>query len=162
MSGYGIGKMVVHSGYMAQLYDVNWFSARSVDFWKEFLEDKPDDFALYLENVFEPNPDMLCEIVGAVGDERFKLCLDIGHSATSGAKTPMSEWIERFAPALGHVHLHNNYGDYDTHNALGLGGIDVASAIRGIAGTAPGATFAIEASDGQSSVDWLVANGFLK
>jgi sugar phosphate isomerase/epimerase len=104
---------------------------------------------------------MLCEIAEAVNDERFGLCLDIGHAATSGTGAPVAEWAERMLPFLGHVHVHNNYGDHYTHNAPGDGLIDAAAIVRQVAEAAPAATFTIEASDGKASVAWMMANGFL-
>jgi sugar phosphate isomerase/epimerase len=161
MRGYGIVAMTVHSGYMPVLYDADWFAERSASFWKEFLSDKPKDFKVYMENVFERDPSLLLDIAGKVGDGRFRLCLDVGHAATSGKASPMAEWVERTAPFLGHVHLHNNDGLNDTHSALGDGETDVAATIRAIAEAAPHAQFTIEASDGKASAEWLGANGFL-
>ncbi|MDR0935521.1 MAG: sugar phosphate isomerase/epimerase [Oscillospiraceae bacterium] len=161
MSGYGISKMIVHSGFVPQMYFENWFTEHSVKFWKEFLADKSADFELCLENTLENSPEMLCNIVKNVNDKRFKLCLDVGHAAVSGAKFPLSNWIERFAPLLSHVHLHNNFGEKDTHNALCDGKIDVAFAIRRVAELAPTATFTIETSEIRASVDWLKSEGLL-
>ena len=162
MRGYGINAMVAHAGFLPVLYHESWFVEKSAVFWKEFLSDKPADFRLYLENMLEPSPDMLCDIIGAVDDERFKLCLDIGHAANSGIDASIEKWIGRTLPYLGHVHLNNNHGDYDSHNALGDGNIDVRSAIRRIAGAAPDVTFTLESAAAGSSIDWLRANSFLR
>ena len=161
MQGYGIDSMIAHSGFVPTIYFEEWFKEKSVKFWQEFLSDKPGSFRVYLENVLESSPGMLCDIANAVGDERFRLCLDIGHAALMGPDIQVSEWALRMQPFLGHVHLHNNFGSRDTHNALGDGSIDVAAAIRAIAEAAPDVTFTIEASDGASSVEWLKSNGLL-
>jgi len=161
MCGYGINRMIVHAGFVPMIYFESWFKEKSIKFWRDFLQDKPDGFKVYLENVLEGSPDMLCDIAAAVGDERFRLCLDIGHSALLGTGLTIAEWAERMLPFLGHVHLHNNFGKRDTHNALGDGVIDVAAAIRVIAESAPDVTFTIEASDAAASIEWLESNGFL-
>ncbi|MDR3271535.1 MAG: sugar phosphate isomerase/epimerase [Peptococcaceae bacterium] len=161
MRGYGVKKMILHSGYIPLLYQHNWFVRHSADFWRKFLADKPDDVQLCLENVFEPTPALLIDIIEAVHDRRLHLCLDIGHAALAGAAASLREWINRCAPYLAHVHLHNNYGDDDTHNALNDGNIDVAAVIRHISGSAPQATLTIEAIDPRSSVAWLKTQGFL-
>jgi len=162
MCGYGINTMVVHSGFIPMVYYEDWFVSRSIEFWKRFLSDKPGDFRLYLENVLEDSPKMLCEIVAGVDDPRFRLCLDIGHAAIVGRETPLTEWAERMLPLLGHVHLHNNYAERDNHNALGDGSIDIAPLLRMITEMAPAVTFTIEtAISGKPSADWLRTNGFL-
>ena len=182
MDGYGINAMVVHSGYMQELYHKSWFVEKSVAFWTEFLSERPEGFRLYLENVFERTPDLLIDIVAAVNDKRFRLCLDVGHAANRGIEAVGVEyagaeeagagaagtgdagaygWMLRMLPFLNHVHLHNNDGKRDTHYALGDGIIDMAAFISGTAAAAPGATFTIETSHGKTSVEWLIANGFI-
>lgn len=161
MHSYGIMSMVAHTGYIPFLYNEEWFVEKSMAFWREFLSGKPDGFCLYLENVLESTPDLLCEIVRKVADTRLKLCLDIGHAATKGLHMTMDAWVTAMQPFLGHVHLHNNYGKNDTHNALGDGAIHVADAICRITEAAPDATFTIESAYGRASVEWLIANGFL-
>ena len=161
MNGYGINAMVVHSGYVPLLYFEDWFIEKSIEFWKGFLSDKPGGFCLYLENVLENSPEILCKIVRAVEDNRFKLCLDIGHAAFMGSGTPIVKWIDQMLPFIGHVHLHNNYGDFDTHNALDDGDIDVATVIRKITEAGANTTFTIESFYAKSSVEWLKVKGFL-
>jgi sugar phosphate isomerase/epimerase len=161
MKSYGINTMIAHSGFMPVLYEEEWFMAHSIDFWKGFLSDKPDEFRLYIENVFEPSPKMLCGIVDAVNDKRLGLCLDVGHAAISGHSVPIAEWVKQFLPFLRHVHLHNNYGKYDSHNALGDGVVDVANLIRKVMGAAPDVTFSIETSDCKTSAKWMKSYGFL-
>ena len=69
----GIRRIVVHSGYIPLVYFPEWFTARSVEFWREFLRDAPDGLCLALENVMEPEPDMLVQIAAGVDDPRFGL-----------------------------------------------------------------------------------------
>ena len=161
LCGYGIDSMVVHSGYMPVLYTKDWFRDKSISFWKEFLMDKPDGFRLFIENVFEETPGVLCDIVGAVDDDRLRLCFDTGHAAIFRKDRSITDWAQRAAPYIGHVHLHNNFGSLDTHDPLDSGSIDIASLIRTIIKEAPGATFTIETINGLQSVEWLKAEGFL-
>jgi endonuclease IV len=62
-ASYGIHRMVVHSGYVPFVYFKEYFVERSVNFWREFLSDKPADFTVVLENVLEDEPLMLMEII---------------------------------------------------------------------------------------------------
>ena len=160
MTGYGINTMIAHSGFIPNVYFEEWFVEKSVTFWWDYLSDKPEGFRLYLENVLESSPDSLIEVAAAINDERFRLCLDIGHAAILEPRMPILEWVERMLPFLGHIHLHNNYGKRDTHNALGDGDIDVAEVIRMVTKKAPGATFTLETSSAETSVSWLRTNGF--
>ena len=161
MRGYGINTMIVHSGFIPILYDETWFAANSIEFWKEFISDKPDGFNLYLENVFEQTPGMLREIARGVNDEKFRLCFDVGHAGLYCDSVSLVEWAEQVTPFLGHVHLHNNNGENDTHNVLSDGKIDVAAIIKKILREAPQTTFTIEAVGGKPSLEWLKAGGFL-
>ena len=162
MNSYDISTMIVHSGFLPVLYDEGWFAEKSIVFWKEFLQDKPDSFKLRLENVFERTPGMLCEIVKEVDDERFLLCLDIGHAAIGNADISVFEWMNHMLPFIGHIHLHNNGGKFDDHDALGEGIIDVAAIIHEAVKSIPEITFTMEPRIGKQSVDWLAVNGFLE
>ncbi|MDR3239287.1 MAG: sugar phosphate isomerase/epimerase [Clostridiales bacterium] len=162
MQGYGIHKMVVHSGYLPRMHYKSWFAAHSVDFWREFLSGKPPDFLLALENVMEEDPDMLLEIVEKTGDPRFQLCLDIGHAGAYFSHKPVSHWIETAAPYLGHVHVHNNYHEVDTHNEPGDGLIDMKAALTRIAELRPNVTYTLETQNMIASVEWMKSNGFIE
>ena len=155
MQSYGINKMIAHSGYMPHVYYEEWFVPKSIGFWRDFLADKPGDFELCIENVLESTPGMLIKIAKEVDDKRLKLCFDAAHAAIMGPEISALEWAEQMMPYLGHVHLHNNFGEFDTHNALGDGNIDLAPLIRLIAQKAPKVTFAIESIDAASSISWL-------
>ena len=126
MRRYGLSKMVLHGGYIPLVYFPQWYVERSIEFWKEFLIDKPEDFILCLENVMESQPSFLVDIVRGVNDRRCRLCLDIGHVHAGGvSNVPIPEWIEAFAPYLAHVHLHNNDSSWDWHKSIGNGTIDI-------------------------------------
>jgi sugar phosphate isomerase/epimerase len=155
MSGYGIKKMIAHSGYMPHVYYEQWFTPKSIDFWKEYLSGKPKDFHVCLENVLEDSPHMLIDIVEAVNDSRLLICFDVAHAQIMGEGKSLIDWAKMVMPYLGHVHIHNNHGQFDTHNALNDGVIDIESLITLIAENASTATFSIESIDAESSLDWL-------
>lgn len=162
MTKYGVNTMIVHSGFMPDLYDEGWFTEKSIGFWKNFLAGKPAGFKLFIENTFERSPGIMSRIIRAVRDQRFGMCLDIGHTEATGKGVPLIEWVEQTIPLIRHVHLHNNYGESDSHNALCDGNIDVAAAIGAITEAAPDATFTIEARHAKTSAEWLRAGGFLQ
>ena len=162
MRGYGVNKMVVHSGYLPHVYFKDYFVERSVRFWREFLNDKHDDFSLCIENVLEDTPDILIRIVNEVSDSRMGICLDVGHANTVVSDKPVLEWIDEAAPFLSHVHIHNNYREYDNHNPVGDGLIDYVAAMESLLGKRPDVSVTIESLDAEKTASWLCENGFCK
>jgi sugar phosphate isomerase/epimerase len=139
----GIPKLVLHSGWMPSLYpDRDWVD-RSVRFWKELLASCDAGFRIYLENVFEPNPDLLQEIVESVDQPHFRICLDIGHVNVFG-QAGLEDWIAELGRTIGHVHVHNNYGRVDEHNGLTQGGILVPAILEQLLRHAPDASWNME------------------
>lgn len=158
---FGIRRMVVHSGYIPLVYFKEWFHDRSIPFWKELLSELPADFELLYENVMDDEPMMLKNIVNEVADPRFKLCLDIGHLNVI-SKIPAKEWIDAYGTALGHVHVHNNHKDWDTHSQLFDGTLDIPAILEQVFGTSPDATFTLELMDAAPSIQWLIEKGLLQ
>lgn len=158
---YGIRKLVIHSGYVPLMYHESWFLERSVVFWKNFLAEHPGDYVICLENVMDEDPEVLCRLAGQVDDERFQLCLDVGH-AHIVSKVSVLEWVERFAPWLSHLHIHNNDGTLDTHNGLDDGEMDYLPILKRCEELCPDATCTIESSGIERSVNWLIKERFLR
>lgn len=119
-----IKKMIVHSGYVKKVYFHQWFVEKSINFWKEFMMDKPKDFILCIENVFDDKSDYLSEIIDGIDDKRVGICLDIGH-ANVLSQEKVIEWIHDYSYRIKHVHLHNNYGINDEHGELCDGNMDI-------------------------------------
>lgn len=157
----GITRLVIHGGFIPQVYYPEYYAEQSILFWKEFLRDAPEDIRIALENVMEPSPDTLCEIARGVSDPRLGLCLDVGHANCCVSNTPPADWIEPMAPWLFHVHLHNNEGDNDLHSPLGKGTVPIESIIDTVARRCPEATFTIENMHCRESMDWLINKGYL-
>ena len=155
----GIRRIVVHSGYIPLVYFPEWFTARSVEFWREFLRDAPDGLCLALENVMEPGPDMLVQIAAGVDDPRFGLCLDVGHANTRVSETPpldarVGANLVALGDPLGHGLLH--------HDALGQGMIPMPDILAALAEQCPAADYTIENQNCEPSLRWLCARGYLE
>ncbi|MCL2046050.1 MAG: sugar phosphate isomerase/epimerase [Oscillospiraceae bacterium] len=161
MRGYGINTMIVHSGNLPILYNINWFIEHSIPFWKEFLSDKPEDLRLCIENLFETGPSPIVDIVNAVNDERFRLCLDLGHAEIFREDITLLQWTNDVAHLVSHVHLHNNDGINDSHSAANDGIIDLAPIIKTLTDKAPQATYTIESIDAESTIKWLIDENFI-
>jgi sugar phosphate isomerase/epimerase len=119
--------VVCHLGYEARHYRwdrENWL-ARSAATWKELAALAAESgVTVMLENVYERDPELFLEVLGRVGAPNLKVCFDVGHLlAFSTGDFP--RWLETLAPVIGHLHLHDNHGDDDTHLALGAGRVPV-------------------------------------
>ena len=159
---YGITRVVIHSGFVPQVYFPQWFVKQSVVFWRELLPQIPAGTRLLLENVMEPEPEPTCSVVRQVDDSRLRLCLDVGHVNVSDPSRDVRKWLECFRPYLEHVHIHNNDGVTDRHGALADGTIDMAAVLDWLNETAPKATITIETMNCGDSVDWLREKGYLE
>ena len=157
----GIHRIVVHAGFIPTVYFPEWFVPQSVGFWKELLEDVPQDMTLALENVMEPGPEMLVEIVRSVDDGRFGLCLDVGHANCDVSRTKPEDWIGPMLPYLRHVHLHSNFGTNDLHLPLGEGSIPAGKLLDRLLNETD-VTFTLENQNCSTALAWLRENGWLE
>ncbi|MBR6115618.1 MAG: sugar phosphate isomerase/epimerase [Oscillospiraceae bacterium] len=158
---YGIKKIVIHSGFIPMVYFPEWFVPESIAFWKEFLRGADSDITICLENVMEPDADMLVDIAAGVDDARLRLCLDMGHANTRVSAAPVTEWIRKMAPWLSHIHIHNNDGDSDLHRPLGEGILDYTALLAESESLCADVTYTVENMAAAASVDWLRENDYL-
>ena len=171
----GIRKMVVHSGYVPFVYFKEWHHDRSVEFWREFMKDKPDDFEICIENVLDDEPHMLADIARDIDDSRVGLCLDVGHGnvvrningagsidpEAGGGGTDIAEWLEVTSPYIKHLHVHNNDGTGDFHNDITKGNIDMEALFRDIEEKCScDTTVTLEVINCENSLDWLIEKGY--
>ena len=147
-------KLILHAGFVPRQYYPVWFIEESVLFWKEFLSQQPDDIRIVIENVLENDPQWMFDIVNEVKDPRLKLCLDVGH-ANVYSDVDVCKWIENWAPCLDHFHIHNNYGENDTHNSLFKGSIPMNEVLELADSLCPNATFTMEFIKGSEDLPWL-------
>ena len=158
---YCIRKMVVHSGYVPFVYFKEWHIPRSVEFWTEFMADKPDDFEICIENVLDDEPHMLAEIARQADDPRIGLCYDIGHANIVSDRS-QDDWLDTMAPYLKHLHIHNNDGERDYHRGITEGSLDVERVLDGVlTKCTPETTITLEILAGKESFEWLKAQGYL-
>ena len=161
----GAEGMVVHTGWIPFMYFKEWQAEKGAAFWQEFMQDKPQDFRIFVENVLDDEPYMLANMMKQITDPRIGLCLDVGHALAAGHNAiPMEEWIRVLGPYLMHFHIHNNHGDRDAHGALSLedGVLDFNEVFGWIRQYCrPDVTFTIESRDCASAVKWLTENGYI-
>ena len=155
--------MVVHNGWLPFIYFKEWQAEKGAEFWMDYIEDKPADFRIYVENVLEDEPYMMADMMKNIDDPRIRLCLDVGHAhAVTSADIPVETWIEVLSPWLGHFHLHNNDGAGDQHNIFTEGTMDMDKILRTIqANCCKDVTFTIEAKEAVACAEWLKTQGWL-
>lgn len=158
---YGAEKIVIHSGYAPNFYYDCWFEEQGILFWKAFLRDCRETLPICLENVLETQPEPLLHILEAVNDPRLRICFDVGHAHTY-SRQPVEVWLEQFAPWIAHFHLHNNHRDWDSHNPLADGTLDMKELLCRAAALCPHATFTLESTDAAPDFLWLEEQGLLR
>lgn len=114
--------------------------------WSGLLDGWPGHPPLFLENIFEREPQPLALLMSELAGHDAGICFDVGHwySFSRGkAKGNLEEWVTTLAPWIRHLHLHDNDGTGDEHKGLGQGEIDFAQlfALLKSHDTAPSATF---------------------
>lgn len=158
---YGCEKIVIHAGYNPRLYYPLWYTPKTAEFWRDFAFLIPEGLTVCLENVFEEEIDMFLGIFEELNDPRIKICLDIGHVNTY-SETSVMEWIRKCAPYIGHFHIHNNHGDFDTHQGLDDGTIPMNELLQLADELCPDATYSLEVIESEGSVKWLEESGLLR
>ena len=119
--------VVCHAGYDWRRYGYfhsEWL-ADSIAFWRELAGRVADAGSrLVLENVYETDPTEVLPLMDALAPEGPRWCLDIGHLHAFG-NGRLGQWLDRLAPHIGQLHLHDNFLADDDHLALGGGDIDL-------------------------------------
>lgn len=149
---YGARHMIGHPGYKAERHGVDAAGHTPREEWLEHSRavwlDLPERAGapLYLENIYDPAPSVLATLMRALGaPERgakgscprsapgIGICFDAGHwhCFSGGRKNrDMAQWLDAYAPYLGHLHVHDNSGESDEHAGVGTGAVPYAAFAR--------------------------------
>lgn len=110
--------LVDHPSYLPE------WEKRQVDFWAPLAEEAGRlGVMLVLENMWEPDPSIICRVLNRIHSPHLKACLDVGH-ASLYSRLPVSQWIKQLGDQLVYTHLHNNHGTTDEHLAFSDGVLD--------------------------------------
>lgn len=112
-------KLVFHTGHYPDAFLLTGWAERMADFYLSFL-DECRGVEVVMENVFDRKWEPIRKTAELVDREHFRLCLDIGH-ANCYSDQPVTEWAENLKNYIAHVHIHDNDGRRDLHQALGDG-----------------------------------------
>jgi len=161
---HGIGRVVFHSSYRKHLNGtstaaIDGFLNRSVDFWRDLEEYIPGGMTVFIENVEDEDPEVFVQIFRGINSSKIRCCFDIGHAYCSRAVS-LNRWIDVLSEYIGHIHMHDNNGNFDEHLPLGHGGIPLAGAINKILfSVGQDVPFVLEC-DIEESAKWLTNIGF--
>ena len=158
--------VVFHTGYNPALnseaYVKQWIETNE-KFWSEVLENNPE-INVYLENTFEATPEVLERLSERLSKyENYGVCLDYAHASLS--KTAPEEWAKRLGRFVRHVHINDNDGVSDLHQAWGDGSLDREMFYHCYETYLQGATVLVETGNKEATVRSLCKlkeEGFLK
>lgn len=155
--------IVYHTCLIPSVYYESSWQSNSIIFWKEFMQDKDNSISVYLENMYDNNPEPIAKVIDDVNHPAFGFCLDIGH-VNCFSKRPIDGWIRELGNRIKHFHIHNNNGWRDQHNDILTGTIPIKKYLDIIAEKYPQADWTLEMNkyeDATKSIEWLKENSYI-
>jgi len=133
--------LVCHLGYEARHYRharERWLKRAAATFRELAGLAAASGALLVLENVFERGEDkeLFLEVIARTGAPNLKVCLDVGHLLAFG-DGDYEGWLAALWPQLGLLHLHDNDGSHDHHEALGTGRVPLRFILEYLAARLP-------------------------
>lgn len=123
---FGVKNIIFHSNYIPQLmrasYKDNWLD-RSAELYSSLIN--KFSIGVFIENVFDWQPEPLKLLIEKVNSPKFKVCLDTGHlnyfAKYSPLKFSLADWINVLGTDIKYLHLNDNLGDFDSEMTVGSG-----------------------------------------
>ena len=116
--------IIFHSNFnpliTQQKYRENWVE-QNINFWREII--KNYQITVLIENLWEPTPEILREMLHEVKSPRLRMCFDTGH-ANIFSKISMREWFDILGEYIAYIHVNDNDGDEDNELEPGEGTIN--------------------------------------
>ena len=116
--------VIFHTNYITWMKDEkyrdNWVNKNKEIYLKLIEEYK--DLEIYIENMFDLDPDLLYRLVSEINHERIGVCLDVAHAAISGLDIEC--WFNKLKKYIKHIHINDNDLKIDSHTEIGKGLID--------------------------------------
>jgi len=109
----------------------DWFANALETFRQLLTMAAANQTTMALENTYETEPSQHLRMMKALNSPYAKICLDTGH-LLAFAKCPWQDWLPAL-PWVGHLHLHDNHGATDTHQAIGYGNFDFSGFFAALA-----------------------------
>jgi sugar phosphate isomerase/epimerase len=127
--------VVCHLGYEARHYrwdQDNWLARIAATFRELGVQAGKYGVRVTLENVYEEDPELVQAALRRIGLDNVQVCLDVGHLNAFGGGD-FEGWLKILWPLIGHLHLHDNQGVWDDHQALGTGTVPLAFVLNFLA-----------------------------
>lgn len=108
----------------------NLYFQKNIEFFHEFIPYfEKEGIIATIENVHEPNSELIRNMVGAINSPNLKVTVDVGH-CNLYSDIEVSKWIYDYGIMLHHMHFHNNYKDQDSHSSLLCGNLEIEPIIK--------------------------------
>ena len=122
----GASHVVFHANFLPQIreqpYRSEW-TKRQVIFWSAMVEEAATrEVVIALENMWEPEPDIIGGVLDQIDSPFLGACLDIGHVYLFSDYPPLETWVNRLSQRIVHCHMNNHRGFYDEHLPLDIPG----------------------------------------
>jgi sugar phosphate isomerase/epimerase len=122
----GARTVVFHTDFLPIVrnpaYRPDW-TERQVAFWMPMAEEAARrGVVVALENMWEPEPGIIGDVLDEVDSPYLRACLDVGHVYLFSDYLPLEVWIGRISDRLVHCHMNNHRGFYDEHLPLNFPG----------------------------------------
>lgn len=116
----GVKAVIFHTNHISNFrlesYQDGWVDLNEA-YWRKLLQEYPH-LNIYLENMFDEEPDLLKRLAGRMADEpRFGVCLDFAHAFISN--TSIEKWCLDVGAYTRHLHINDNDKIQDTHHPVG-------------------------------------------
>lgn len=166
----GAQNIVFHANFIGSIrhpvYRAGW-TQRSIEFWGEVVtQAAADNLIITLENMWEPDPALLVNIIQAIDSPYLRACLDVAHTSLF-SEVPFADWLAALEPYLVHAHVNNHDGRIDLHQALPDGVLDYAPILAALRALPVPPTITLEMNTVQAMeesftcLEMPAQNGFL-
>ncbi len=121
-----------------------------------------EEIVLAIENTYEPDAEMLLEVMRTVNSPWLRFCIDLGHAACYSRVSP-DEWVRAFKEYAITLDFHDNEGLENEHLACGSGVVgyeDVFGALQEVDLSA-NITLEVGEDDIEPSLEHLAGLGFV-
>ena len=159
----GAKKIIYHNGYTPRTYTYIEWKENVYNYWNDFMKGK-NSMSVTIENVLDEDYELMYDLIKRVKHNNFYVCLDVGH-INAYSKYKVNEWIDALSFKLNHIHLHNNYGDKDSHLSISKGNMNIIKILHRLKEVKKDLTVTLEIVDSQElkeSLDILVKEEFIK
>jgi len=120
----GVTHLTFHLDFLPLARDPSYFprwAERQASFWRELIEGR--SVTVFLENIWEPRPEVVSRGVDAVGLQSVGACLDAAHVHLN-SKQSQRQWVKELGNRIRCLHVSDNDRSRSQHLPPGQGTID--------------------------------------